>query len=75
MVNIELKNAVKSVLEQLAAVVGQMSQNDFKKPVNTLNNATVGQHVRHHPRIFYLLAGWSYQRGSELRQKKITIKV
>lgn len=55
MVNIELKNAVKGVLEQLAAVVGQMSQSDFKKPVSTLNNATVGQHVRHTLEFFTCL--------------------
>lgn len=55
MVNIELKNAVKNVLDQLAAVVYQISEKDFKKPVDTLNNATVGQHIRHTLEFFTCL--------------------
>lgn len=55
MVNIELKNAVKNVLDQLSTVVSQMGAKDFKKPVDTLNNATVGQHVRHTLEFFTCL--------------------
>ena len=55
MVNIELKNAVKNVLDQLAAVMVQISEKDFKKPVDTLNNATVGQHIRHTLEFFTCL--------------------
>lgn len=55
MVNIELKNAVKNVLDQLAAVMSQISEKDFKKPIDTLNNATVGQHIRHTLEFFTCL--------------------
>lgn len=55
MVNIELKNAVKNVLEQLAAALQQIDEKDFSKPVDTLNRATIGQHIRHTLEFFTCL--------------------
>ncbi len=55
MVNIELKNAVKSVLDQLSTVITQINEQDFVKPVATLNQATVGQHIRHTLEFFTCL--------------------
>lgn len=55
MVNIELKNAVRSVLDQLTSVITQINEQDFKKPVSTLNQATIGQHIRHTLEFFTCL--------------------
>ncbi len=55
MVNIELKNAVKNVLDQLSTVISQIEEQDFVKPVVTLNQATIGQHIRHTLEFFTCL--------------------
>ena len=55
MVNVELKKAVKEVLDQLSAVLSQISAEDYCKPVETLNNSTIGQHIRHTLEFFHCL--------------------
>ena len=42
-----LSITVKNVLSQLADSIEQLSNEEFKTPLNTFNGASVGQHVRH----------------------------
>ncbi|ELR69974.1 hypothetical protein C900_04497 [Fulvivirga imtechensis AK7] len=51
----KLAEACKDVLEQLAVVVREIDQEDFVKPVDLLNNSTIGQHVRHTLEFFICL--------------------
>lgn len=51
----KLTEACKDVLEQLAAVVREIEQEDFTKPVDLLNNSTIGQHIRHTLEFFICL--------------------
>lgn len=56
----ELKTAVKNVMGQLSNVIEQISDDDFKTPVPSLNNSTLGQHVRHTLEFFIcLMDGYS----------------
>jgi uncharacterized damage-inducible protein DinB len=42
-----LKVVNTEILEQLAAVLAQLSPADYKKELKVLNTGTIGQHVRH----------------------------
>jgi hypothetical protein len=43
------------ILEQLADVTRQLDSTDFTRPVRTLSQATIGQHVRHTLEFFQCL--------------------
>ncbi|MBX2895385.1 MAG: hypothetical protein KF856_01190 [Cyclobacteriaceae bacterium] len=51
----QLYNAVQTVLSQLADVIGQISEEDFRKPSPALSQATLGQHLRHTLEFFVCL--------------------
>ena len=47
--------ACKGILDQLEDVVGQVREEDFRKPSAALSNATIGQHLRHTVEFFICL--------------------
>lgn len=51
----KLNTVGSQVLNQLAAVVRQLTTEDFSKPASVLNQATLGQHVRHTLEFFQCL--------------------
>ena len=50
-----LHNACKNILAQLTDLLAQLKDDDFRKPCPTLNNATIGQHLRHTLEFFLCL--------------------
>ena len=42
-----LSQAANNILQQLAGLVQQIHENDFRRPSEILNGSTVGQHIRH----------------------------
>jgi len=58
----ELKNAVKNVMDQLSEVIDKMTESDFIKPVPILSNSTLGQHIRHTLEFFTCLID-GYESG------------
>jgi len=50
-----LYKACTTILNQLANLVSQISEEDFKKPSPTLNGSTIGQHLRHTIEFFLCL--------------------
>ena len=53
----ELTTAAENVLLQLSDVLRDIKEEDFIKPVNSLNGATIGQHIRHTLEFFTCLTG------------------
>ena len=51
----KLNTVGSQVLNQLAEVVRQLTTEDFSKPATVLNQATLGQHVRHTLEFFQCL--------------------
>ena len=51
----ELTAACKNVLGQLSRVTNEIKESDFIKPVPSLNQSTLGQHVRHTLEFFICL--------------------
>ncbi|UII34449.1 DinB family protein [Fulvivirga ulvae] len=51
----KLIRACKDILDQLAGVVREIRDEDFSKQVPTLNNSTIGQHIRHTLEFFICL--------------------
>jgi len=51
----ELKSVVHTLLSQLEDLIAQIKEEDFSKPSQTLNQATIGQHVRHILEFFLCL--------------------
>lgn len=51
----KLTEACKDILDQLSAVVRDIKEEDFRKEVATLNNSTIGQHIRHTLEFFICL--------------------
>lgn len=47
-----LSQAATNILDQLADLVKQIHENDFKKPSEILNGSTIGQHIRHTVEFF-----------------------
>lgn len=43
----DLRKACINILSQLVDLLGQISQEDFIKPAETLSHSTIGQHLRH----------------------------
>jgi uncharacterized damage-inducible protein DinB len=50
-----LNQACGNILHQLYLLIDQISEEDFVKPVDTLSNSTIGQHVRHTVEFFLCL--------------------
>lgn len=42
-----LSKAAINILNQLGDLVGQIQEEDFSKPSDTLSKSTIGQHIRH----------------------------
>ncbi len=57
----QLYQAGKTILTQLADVVNQITEEDFRKPSTALSRSTVGQHLRHTLEFFICL-----EQGYEL---------
>jgi len=56
----ELKEACHNILDEVGSVIGQISENDFIRPVQAFNGATIGQHFRHSIEFFQcLMNGYS----------------
>ena len=53
--NVNLISAAINLLDQLEASIQQTREEDFKKPSGILNNASIGQHVRHTLEFFLCL--------------------
>lgn len=51
----EIKEACQSILDQVSEVIEQISDDDFIRPVQAFNSATVGQHFRHSIEFFQCL--------------------
>lgn len=50
-----LNEACKGILMQLGAVIRELNEEDFYKPISSLNNSTIGQHIRHTLEFFTCL--------------------
>jgi hypothetical protein len=50
-----LHKACGNILTQLTNLVNQISEQDFTKPVDSLGNSTIGQHLRHTLEFFICL--------------------
>lgn len=51
----QLQQAVQNVFVQLAETINQLSNEQYAQPCATLNNATIGQHIRHAIELFQCL--------------------
>ncbi|MEM6525437.1 MAG: DinB family protein [Bacteroidota bacterium] len=51
----KLVEACTDILGQLEAVIQDLKDNDFTLPIQTLNNSTIGQHMRHTLEFFTCL--------------------
>ncbi len=58
----KLKEACRDILEQLNTIISQIKNEDYGKPVSTLNNSTIGQHIRHTLEFFTCLIN-NYETG------------
>lgn len=50
-----VSKACSNILSQLTDLVNQLTEQDFVKPVSTLGNSTLGQHLRHTLEFFICL--------------------
>lgn len=50
-----ITRACSNILSQLTDMVSQLTEQDFIKPVDTLGNSTLGQHLRHTVEFFMCL--------------------
>ena len=50
-----LTQACINILDQLADLLAQINEKDYSKPVGTLSNSTIGQHIRHTLEFFICL--------------------
>ena len=51
----ELKKAATRILHQLSSFINTIDDNDYAQPLVVLNNATLGQHIRHTLEFFVCL--------------------
>jgi uncharacterized damage-inducible protein DinB len=51
----QLFTATNAILDQLADLITQLSDEDFAKPVKALSHSTIGQHMRHTLEFFICL--------------------
>lgn len=59
----KISKACLQILEQLAALVHEIDENDFIKPSVALNGATIGQHIRH-TLEFFICFEQGFYKGS-----------
>lgn len=59
-----LKSASTDILMQLAEVIGQLTDQDYARPLSVLSGNTVGKHVRHILEFYELLVN-SAQMGPQ----------
>jgi hypothetical protein len=52
-----LNQACINILDQLADLVSRIKESDYCKPIETLSNSTIGQHMRHTLEFFICLEG------------------
>jgi hypothetical protein len=52
-----LNQACINILDQLGDLVSQIKEGDYNKPIETLSNSTIGQHMRHTLEFFICLEG------------------
>lgn len=57
-----LNKACCNILAQLTDLVNQITEQDFIKPVETLGNSTIGQHLRHTLEFFICLEN-GFEKG------------
>ncbi len=57
-----LNQACISILDQLSSLVSQIQEEDYFKPIDTLSNSTIGQHLRHTLEFFICLEQ-GFERG------------
>ena len=50
-----LNKACIGILDQLRDLVSQIKEGDYSKPIDTLSNSTIGQHLRHTLEFFICL--------------------
>lgn len=50
-----IQQSARGLLTQLVEVMNQLSEEDFKKPIDTLSGSSVGQHIRHTIEFFLCL--------------------
>lgn len=65
----EIKEACYNILDQVSAVIEQISDSDFVKPVQAFNGATIGQHFRHSLEFFQCLMN-GYTEGNVSYDKR-----
>ena len=58
-----LNQACFNILDQLGDLVSQIKEGDYCKPIETLSNSTIGQHIRHTLEFFICLEG-GFQSGT-----------
>lgn len=51
----KLINACTDILDQLESVIEQINDEHFSSPIDTLNQSTIGQHIRHTLEFFACL--------------------
>jgi len=72
----QLEQAISNVFVQLNDSIDQLTNEQYKTPVQTLSNATIGQHVRHVIELFICLEN-GYENGLvnyEKRKRDYTIE-
>ena len=72
----QLQQAVQNVFVQLAETIHQLDDVQYSHPCKTLNNATIGQHVRHTIELFQCLEQ-GYETGLvnyEKRKRDLVIE-
>lgn len=60
--NLHLHQACGHILNQLSSLVQQITEADFARPVESLSNSTIGQHLRH-TLEFFICFQHGYQDG------------
>jgi len=71
-----LQQAISNVFVQLNDSIDQLSGEQYVQPVQTLSNATIGQHVRHIIELFICLEN-GYENGTvnyEKRKRDYTVE-
>jgi hypothetical protein len=72
----QLEQAISNDFVQLNDSIDQLTNEQYKTPVQTLSNATIGQHVRHIIELFICLEN-GYEKGLvnyEKRKRDYTIE-
>lgn len=72
----QLQQAVQNVFVQLSDTIEQLSTEQYSQPCSSLNNATIGQHIRHTIELFQCLEN-GYETGVvnyEKRKRDVTIE-